>query len=118
MQRKTKGFYDAYMIEHSFYFTTRAWTLNHYRLIIEFCTRRQYAPADLASWGGKILLVESEDDLFPETTRQALRTLYPQAAVHRFGKGSGHSPTLNCEEEYIHMLEDFFEIERFPNQTL
>jgi hypothetical protein len=86
-QHKTKQFYDAYLIEHSLYHTTRAWILNHYRLIIDFCVHQQFAPTNLASWGGKILLVESEDDLFPESTRAALRELYPQAVVYRFCKG-------------------------------
>ncbi len=108
--RKTKGFYDAYLIEHSLYHTTRAWIANHYRLIIDFCTHVQFTPADLAAWSGKILLVESEDDLFPESTREALRALYPRAAVYRYGKGSGHSPAMDNEEEYRRMLEDFFEI--------
>ncbi len=108
--RKTKGFYDAYLIEHSLYYTTRAWIANHYRIIIDFCTHEQLTSADLASWGGKILLVESEDDLFPESTRQTLRALYPRASVYRYGKGSGHSPAMDCEAEYRRMLEDFFEI--------
>ncbi len=105
--QKTKGFFDAYLIEHSLYYTTRAWIVNHYRLIIDFCTHRRFTPRDLASWGGKILLVESEDDLFPESTRQALRSLYPQASVHRFAKGGGHSPSINCEPEYKEMLDGF-----------
>ncbi len=110
VHRKTKSFYDAYLIEHSLYYTTRAWITNHYRLIMDFCTHRQFAPTDLAAWKGKVLLVESEDDLFPESTRQTLRALYPQAMVHRFGKGSGHSPATTCEEEYRHMLENFLKI--------
>src|SRR5512146_1480500 len=76
--RETKSFYDAYLIEHSLYFTTRAWIANHYRLIIDFCTHEHFTAADLASWGGKALLVESEDDLFPESTRERLHALYPQ----------------------------------------
>ncbi len=106
---KTKSFFDAYLIEHSLYYTTRAWIVNHYRLIIDFCTHQRFAPTDLASWGGKILLVESEDDLFPESTRQALRALYPQAWVHRFDKGGGHSPAINREAEYKAMLNGFLD---------
>ncbi len=109
--RKTKSFYDAYLIEHSLYYTNRAWITNHYRLIIDFCMQAQFTPADLASWSGKILLVESIDDLFPEATRETLRALYPQASVHRFGKGSGHSPALDCELEYKQMLENFLELQ-------
>ncbi len=110
--RKTKGFYDAYLIEHSLYYTTRAWIANHYRLIIDFCLHEQFTSTDLASWGGKILLVESEDDLFPDTTSETLRALYPQASTYHFGKGSGHSPAMDREEEYRQMLESFFEQKR------
>jgi pimeloyl-ACP methyl ester carboxylesterase len=113
-QHKTKHFYDAYLIEHNLYYTTRAWIINHYSLIIDFCMRQQFTPANLVSWGGKLLLVESEDDLFPESTRAALRGLYPQAPVYRFGKGAGHSPSVVCEEEYRNMLEDFLEIDHLP----
>ncbi len=108
--RRTKSFFDAYLIEHSLYFTTRAWIANHYRLIIDFCTQAQYAAADLAVWSGKMLLVESEDDLFPESTRQTLRALYPRASVYRFGTGSGHSPAMDREEDYKKMLEDFLKL--------
>lgn len=114
-QHKTKHFYDAYLIEHSLYYTTRAWIVNHYRLIIDFCMHQQFTPADLASWEGKILLVESEDDLFPESTRAALSAIYPQATVYRFGKGAGHSPSVVCEGEYRNMLEDFLEMDCFPH---
>jgi maspardin len=107
-----KRFYDAYLIEHGLYYTTRAWIANHYRLIIDFCLRQRFTPADLASWNGRILLVESEDDLFPESTRAELRALYPRASLHRFGKGAGHSPSVTCEEEYRRMLEGFFEVDR------
>lgn len=105
--QKTKGFFDACLIEHSLFYTTRAWIVNHYRLIIDFCTHQRFASSDLASWVGKILLVESEDDLFPESTRQALRSLYPQASVYRFEKGGGHSPAINREAQYKEMLSGF-----------
>ncbi|MGA2505375.1 MAG: hypothetical protein ABSG01_14930 [Anaerolineales bacterium] len=109
-QHKTKNFYDTYIIEHSLYNTTRAWISNHYRLIIDFCMHQQFTSADLASWEGKILLVESEDDLFPESTRTALRGLYPRAPIYRFGNGAGHSPLAVCEEESRNMLDDSLEI--------
>ncbi len=106
-KRKTKGFFDAYMIEHSICYTTRDWIANHYRLIIDFCMNQHFAPDDMAGWRGKILLIESEDDLFPESTRQAMRQLYPGAAIHRFGRGAGHSPAVTCEAEYRRVLENF-----------
>jgi len=117
-QHKVKNFYDAFLVEHSLYYTTQAWIINHYRLIIDFCMHQHLTPADLASWEGKILLVESEDDLFPESTRIILRRLYPQAAIYRYGKGAGHSPAIVCEEEYVNMLEDFLGIDRFPHPNI
>jgi hypothetical protein len=67
-------------------------------------------PAEPDSWKGKFLLVESEDDVFPESTRAALRALYPRANVHRFGQGAGHSPSVTREAEYGRMLEEFLEL--------
>jgi aminoacrylate hydrolase len=106
-KRKTKGFFDAYMIEHGIYYTTRDWIANHYRLIIDFCMNQHFTPYDMAGWRGKMLLIESEDDIFPQSTRQALRQLYPGAAIHRFGKGAGHSPAITGEAKYLRTLETF-----------
>lgn len=113
-RHKTKQFYDAYLIEHNLYYTTRSWIINHYYLIIDFCKHQQFSRADFVSWGGKILLVESEDDLFPESTRASLRGLYPQASVYRFEKGAGHSPAVVCEEKYRMMLEEFLDLTPQP----
>ena len=55
-QHKAKHFYDAYLIEHSLHYTSRAWIINHYKLIIDFCMHQKLTPLNLASWKGKILL--------------------------------------------------------------
>ncbi len=102
-----KSFFDAYAIEIGLYQTNKEWILNHYRLIIDYCEHQLFKPSDLDNWKGRMLLVESEDDLFPESTREEMRRLYPKADIYRFQKGAGHSPAITSEAEYKKMLDNF-----------
>ena len=67
-----------------------------------------YAPDDLAGWGGRVLILEADDDpLFPPAARDALRALYPGAEVHTF-HGTGHAAAVLRPDEYAAVLLRFF----------
>jgi pimeloyl-ACP methyl ester carboxylesterase len=76
------------------------------RLQAEFGART-WGPDDLASWPGRVLLIEGEDDpLFPPAARARLRALYPSAQVHRF-QGTGHAAAVLKPEEYAAAVTRF-----------
>ena len=53
-----------------------------------------------ASWGGRVLLLESEDDTgFEPEEQAALRSLHPRAAVHVF-PGAGHLSWLEQPDAF------------------
>lgn len=64
---------------------------------------------DLQAWPGKILLLESEDDLaVSPVERDALKKLYPQAQVHTFQDG-GHLALFFNTPEALKVIEKFME---------
>jgi pimeloyl-ACP methyl ester carboxylesterase len=68
-----------------------------------------YTPSDLAGWQGKTLIMLAEDDpTTPESLRKSLIELYPGAQLHLF-KGSGHTTAILESQEYIRVMEGFFE---------
>jgi len=77
-------------------------------LAAEFAEQAGYAPGDLAAWGGRVLILEADDDpLFPPAAREALRALYPGAEVHTF-HGTGHAAAVLRPDEYAAVLLRFF----------
>jgi len=68
-----------------------------------------YNPSDLAGWQGKTLIMLAEDDpTTPVSLRKSLLELYPGALMHLF-KGSGHATAILESQEYIRVMEGFFE---------
>jgi pimeloyl-ACP methyl ester carboxylesterase len=85
---------------------TKADIVSRVRLQAEFGART-WGPDDLASWPGRVLLIEGEDDpLFPPAARARLRALYPSAEVHRF-QGTGHAAAVLKPEEYAAVVTRF-----------
>lgn len=67
----------------------------------------RYAPDDLDSWPGSLLILDADDDpLVPRPARTALRTLYPRAQVHTFS-GTGHSAAILEPELYAQLIRRF-----------
>ena len=74
---------------------------------IDYRLNYHFSPTDLASWMGKILILQSDDD--PATKpamRQALRNLYPQARVHTF-QNAGHTPFLSQPGGFYPLVSSF-----------
>jgi aminoacrylate hydrolase len=67
----------------------------------------RYGPHDLADWGGRVLILDADDDtLMPARTRRALRSLYPQAQAHSFS-GTGHAAAILRPEQYAGVISTF-----------
>jgi pimeloyl-ACP methyl ester carboxylesterase len=90
---------------------TKADIVSRVRLQAEFGAWT-WGPDDLASWPGRVLLIEGEDDpLFPPAARARLRALYPSAQVYRF-EGTGHAAAVLKPEEYAAVVTRFLLEER------
>ena len=62
-----------------------------YRLGIDLLEGFRFAPGDLASWPGRVLILESDQDIVTPEQRAELRRYYPWAEVYTF-RGAGHAP--------------------------
>jgi deazaflavin-dependent oxidoreductase (nitroreductase family) len=79
-----------------------------YLLGIDLVESFRFAPDDLASWPGKILILESDEDPVTPEKRAELRQTYPQARVHTF-RGAGHTPWMSHREEYLAVIKEFLD---------
>jgi len=77
-----------------------------YRLQIDLMQSFRFAPEDLASWPGRVLILESDEDPITPEMRAELRQTYPQAQVHTF-HGAGHAPWMSHREEYLSIIKEF-----------
>jgi pimeloyl-ACP methyl ester carboxylesterase len=103
---KQRGFWQAYsneMINQ----ITKADLTARYRVAVDFDVSCSFAPEDLKSWPGQILIMEGDDDPVAESrTREALTALYPQARMHTF-HGSGHVASIAKPDEYVAVIRGF-----------
>jgi pimeloyl-ACP methyl ester carboxylesterase len=79
-----------------------------YRLGIDLMERFRFAPSDLASWPGRVLILESDEDVVTPEQRAELRRTYPRARVHTF-RGAGHTPWMSHKEEYLSVVDEFLD---------
>src|SRR5215203_5266407 len=85
---------------------TKAELLAMYLLGIDLMKSFRFAPDDLTSWPGRVLILESDEDLLRPKQRAELRRCYPQAQVHTF-HGAGHTPWMSHKEEYLSVIKQF-----------
>jgi pimeloyl-ACP methyl ester carboxylesterase len=81
-----------------------------YWLGIDLMNSFRFAPEDIASWPGRALILESEEDLLAPEQRAELRRSYPLAGVHTF-RGAGHTPWMSHREEYLSVIKEFLDQE-------
>jgi 3-oxoadipate enol-lactonase len=63
--------------------------LSEYRLLVDFAQNYEFAPDDLADWGGRVLIIEPDAaDTVHVRARTALRKLYPQARAYTISSSS------------------------------
>jgi pimeloyl-ACP methyl ester carboxylesterase len=88
---------------------TRADIVSSFDETIDYRLNYHFSPGDLATWPGKVLILQSDDD--PATKpamRLALRNLYPQAQVHTFHQ-AGHTPFLSQPDEFNPLVYAFLQ---------
>ena len=86
---------------------TRADMISSFDETIDYRLNYHFTPTDLATWPGKVLILQSDDD--PATKpamRLALRNLYPQAQIHTFHQ-AGHTPFLSQPDEFYPLVRAF-----------
>lgn len=86
---------------------TRADMISSFDETIDYRLNYHFTPTDLATWAGKMLILQSDDD--PATKpamRLALRNLYPQAQIHTFHQ-AGHTPFLSQPDEFYPLVRAF-----------
>jgi len=86
---------------------TRADMVSSFDETIDYRLNYRFTPTDLATWSGKVLILQSDDD--PATKpamRLALRNLYPQAQIHTFQQ-AGHTPFLSQPDEFYPLVRAF-----------
>jgi len=87
---------------------TRADLVSTFDDTIDYRLNYHFSPADMTTWPGKVLILQSDDD--PATKpamRLALRQVYPQAQVHTFQR-AGHTPFLSQPDEFYPLVRAFF----------
>jgi pimeloyl-ACP methyl ester carboxylesterase len=87
---------------------TKAELLAMYRLGIDLMRSFRFGPGDLASWPGRVLILESDHDIVTPEQRAELRQTYPRARVHTF-RGAGHTPWMSHKEEYLSAIKGFLD---------
>jgi len=86
---------------------TRADMVSSFDETIDYRLNYHFSPADLTTWQGKVLILQSDDD--PATKpemRRVLRNLYPQAQVHTFHQ-AGHTPFLSQPDVFYPLVRTF-----------
>ena len=96
----------------AFYFdaiarTTRDEVRTRYELSAALDRAGPPAPADLAAWQGRMLILEGDADrIAGARARDALKSIYPGAAVHTFA-GSGHAVSAERPREWAAVIAAF-----------
>jgi pimeloyl-ACP methyl ester carboxylesterase len=80
---------------------------NRFHLLADYDANYRFAAEDLGAWPGRVAIIESARDAFVGgKQQQTLRALYPQAAIHRFAKGS-HGVSLHNPQAQIEAIATF-----------
>jgi pimeloyl-ACP methyl ester carboxylesterase len=79
-----------------------------YRLGIDLLQSFRFTPGDLASWPGRVLILESDEDIVTPEQRAELRRTYPRGRVHTF-RGAGHTPWMSHKGEYLSVINEFLD---------
>jgi pimeloyl-ACP methyl ester carboxylesterase len=97
-------FWDA-VIEEIASEMRREGNVGYYDTVIDYNLNYKFGTDDLASWGGDIIIFQSDNDRHIKPERQAeLRELYPRAMTHMF-HGTGRLPYLSQPEEFQRVLK-------------
>ncbi|MGD0571865.1 MAG: alpha/beta hydrolase [Sedimentisphaerales bacterium] len=102
-------FYREYFSKMVGLYLTKQLIVNQFRCLIDFIDNYRLQTENLQNWGGRVLIMEAEDDRgWNASERSALKGLYPGAQVHTFSKG-GHMVNMTRRDEYDTILKEFLE---------
>jgi len=102
-----RALWNAYWKEKYSAVTDREGFINPAMVMVDFAESYTFSPDDLKGWPGRILILESDNDpAFKPATREAVRSMYPQARVHTF-IGAGHTPGYRQPDEYVSVVTAF-----------
>ena len=102
-------FYREYFSKMVGLYPMKQLIVNQFRCLIDFIDNYQFQTEDLQNWGGRVLIMEAEDDRgWNASERSALKRLYPTAQVHTFSKG-GHLVNMTRRDQYDAILNEFLE---------
>ncbi len=91
-------------------FLPGAWLVETMKMcdyVADYHSHYRFAPGDLATWPGRVFIIESEDDpMVSRRHRERLKQLYPNARVHTFPSG-GHAPGLRDPAIMLDLMQGF-----------
>lgn len=100
-------FYREYFSKMVGQYLTKQLIVNQFRCLIDFIDNYPLRTEDLQNWGGRVLIMEAEDDRgWNASERSALKSLYPTAQIHTFSHG-GHMVNMTRRNEYDAILNEF-----------
>ncbi len=99
-------FWDAYCRELLTARLSKERAVENMRQQRAFHQRFRFHPRDTDDWQGKMLLIESDNDVNGAYRRKALRDMYPQAELYTF-HGGGHVPMFSQREQYLAVVQRF-----------
>jgi pimeloyl-ACP methyl ester carboxylesterase len=104
--KEDKEFWKAFITELFYFKVTKEEIINQYIASYDFLKNYQFKKEDLAKWAGKILIIESSDDVIRKNSQEELRSIYPNSFIHIFHR-SGHTPGYTNALEYAKVLIEF-----------
>jgi len=101
-----KQFWKALITELLFFYTTKKDIITMFSTISDFVKNYRFSTGDLNRWRGKVLIIESSDDIHKDDSRSILRDRYPRAA-EKTKKDAGHTAGYTAPPEYVRAVKDF-----------
>ncbi len=101
-----KQFWKALITELLFFYTTKKEIITMFSTISDFAKNYHFSTGDLIRWRGKVLIIESSDDIHKDDSRSILKDLYPRAAVKTL-KDAVHTAGYTAPPEYVRAVKDF-----------
>lgn len=101
------AFWRAYLNELYSTRLNKADILATYECLLDYMQNYVFKPDDLADWGERVFIFNSDNDAtFGTQVQDSMTRLYPHARVHTFA-GAGHSPGSTQRETYFSLVREF-----------
>jgi len=101
-----KQFWKALITELLCYYTTKKEIITMFSTIRDFARNYSFSIDDLKRWRGKVLIIESSDDIHKDDSKDRLKSLYPRAIIKTL-KDAGHTAGYTAPPEYVRAVKNF-----------